>query len=89
MVFFVIIMVLGFVCFVITGRIMGLSWTIHQADISLVSIIISLIFFVVIGVFSLVILAGYALVSSFSMKEQVVAIRWITGYISPSRHMAH
>jgi len=81
-------MVLGFVYIMIAGRIMGLSWTIHQADISLGSVIIPLIFFVVIGVFSLVILAGYALVSSFSMKEQVVAIRWITGYISPSRHIA-
>jgi len=46
-------------------------------------------FFVVICVFSLAILAGYALISSFPMKEQVVAIRWITEYISPSRHIAH
>jgi len=68
---------------------MDVLWTIHQAGVSLGFMTMSLIFAVVIDVFPLVILAGYAFISSFAMKEQVVAIRWITEYISPSRHIAH
>lgn len=73
---------------VLTGRIIGFSWTIHQADCRQASPYL-IDFSVPIDVLSLIILIKYTHGSSFLKKEQEVAIRQITGYISPSRHIAH